>query len=278
MMEVAEQGRAALCRGGRPGGPLLRAGGPSDWGCRRFSVGRSSPIRPGKWRCCMPSRCSSSPVPAPWLWRCRWCRWWPAGDCCAQGILVKSATAQERLAQVDTIVFDKTGTLTVGRPELLAGDWTDDDLRLAASIAAASKHPGGPRHRARRSQCGGGRGGARGSRVRPGRGETFVWAADVGSDLADEGAGEPTGRNCFWPARRRPGAFRLRRSAAPRCGRGGGRAQAAWLSHRAAVGRPPVGRGRRGRARSASTTGRPAARRRTNARDWLNWRPRVTRY
>jgi Cu2+-exporting ATPase len=64
-----------------------------------------------------------------------------SGRLLRQGILVKSATAQERLANVDWIVFDKTGTLTVGRPDLLDGDWTAVDLGLAASIAAASKHP-----------------------------------------------------------------------------------------------------------------------------------------
>ncbi|MDR3435230.1 heavy metal translocating P-type ATPase metal-binding domain-containing protein [Telmatospirillum sp.] len=58
-----------------------------------------------------------------------------------RGILAKSATAQERLASVDWVVFDKTGTLTEGRPELQAGHWTQEDLRQAASIAAASKHP-----------------------------------------------------------------------------------------------------------------------------------------
>jgi len=65
-----------------------------------------------------------------------------SGRLLRQGILIKSATAQERLSQVDTIVFDKTGTLTEGRPELITGvGYGEDDLRLAASIAAASKHP-----------------------------------------------------------------------------------------------------------------------------------------
>lgn len=58
-----------------------------------------------------------------------------------RGILLKSATALERLAEVDTVLFDKTGTVTLGRPALASGDYTDDDLRVAASIAAASKHP-----------------------------------------------------------------------------------------------------------------------------------------
>ncbi len=59
-----------------------------------------------------------------------------------QGILVKSPTALERLAQVDTVVFDKTGTLTEGLPKLLIdGAWTQEDLRSAACLAAVSLHP-----------------------------------------------------------------------------------------------------------------------------------------
>ncbi|MFM2041735.1 MAG: hypothetical protein RLY86_311 [Pseudomonadota bacterium] len=58
------------------------------------------------------------------------------------GILLKSATALERLATVDTIVFDKTGTLTTGRAELLPDpDRRSEDLRIAATIARASRHP-----------------------------------------------------------------------------------------------------------------------------------------
>jgi Cu2+-exporting ATPase len=64
-----------------------------------------------------------------------------SGRLMRQGILMKSATALERLAQVDAILFDKTGTLTLGRPELLPGDWTVEDLALAASLAGASRHP-----------------------------------------------------------------------------------------------------------------------------------------
>jgi Cu2+-exporting ATPase len=56
------------------------------------------------------------------------------------GVLLKSPTALERLAEVDTVVFDKTGTLT--EPLLaLAGDPDPADLREAASLAVSSRHP-----------------------------------------------------------------------------------------------------------------------------------------
>ena len=64
-----------------------------------------------------------------------------------RGILVKSATALERLADADAIVFDKTGTLTLGRPrlieeELIEGEAVDAEaLAAAAGRAAASRHP-----------------------------------------------------------------------------------------------------------------------------------------
>jgi Cu2+-exporting ATPase len=57
------------------------------------------------------------------------------------GTLLKSATALERLAEVDTVVLDKTGTLTEGRLELLPGSWSADDLAAAAALAKASRHP-----------------------------------------------------------------------------------------------------------------------------------------
>lgn len=58
-----------------------------------------------------------------------------------QGSLLKSATALERLRDIDTVVFDKTGTLTLGRPTLLPGGWTEADLQAAAGLAMASRHP-----------------------------------------------------------------------------------------------------------------------------------------
>jgi Cu2+-exporting ATPase len=65
-----------------------------------------------------------------------------AGHLFQRGILLKSATALERLAEVDTVVFDKTGTLT--EPNLALAETPQLDrgaLRVAASLAAASRHP-----------------------------------------------------------------------------------------------------------------------------------------
>ena len=59
-----------------------------------------------------------------------------------RGMLLKSGTALERLAEVNYVVFDKTGTLTMGKPELSnINDISKDDLQLAASMAIHSKHP-----------------------------------------------------------------------------------------------------------------------------------------
>lgn len=58
------------------------------------------------------------------------------------GVLLKSATALERLAGIDTVVFDKTGTLTLGRPDMLPDrDRSLEDLDVAASLARNSRHP-----------------------------------------------------------------------------------------------------------------------------------------
>ena len=65
-----------------------------------------------------------------------------SGRLLRRGILVKSGTALERLAEADTAIFDKTGTLTTGKLELIDPRSHDpDELALAAGIAAASTHP-----------------------------------------------------------------------------------------------------------------------------------------
>lgn len=59
-----------------------------------------------------------------------------------KGMLMKAGTALERLATADIAVFDKTGTLTEGQPQWInKSELAEDDVRLAASIAAVSKHP-----------------------------------------------------------------------------------------------------------------------------------------
>jgi Cu2+-exporting ATPase len=60
----------------------------------------------------------------------------------ARGLLVKDGSALERLAECDTVVLDKTGTLTLGRPVPVGTlPLGDDDLALAAGLAAKSRHP-----------------------------------------------------------------------------------------------------------------------------------------
>lgn len=64
-----------------------------------------------------------------------------SGRLMRQGILLKSATALERLAVVDTVVFDKTGTLTEGRPVARLDGIDAAVLTVAAGLAGASRHP-----------------------------------------------------------------------------------------------------------------------------------------
>jgi Cu2+-exporting ATPase len=59
-----------------------------------------------------------------------------------KGMLIKDATALERLAQVDTVVFDKTGTLTAGTPELTNLAAHDKhEAAIALALAEMSSHP-----------------------------------------------------------------------------------------------------------------------------------------
>ncbi len=62
------------------------------------------------------------------------------------GVLVKDATALERLASADTLLIDKTGTLTIGRPHVVhlapATGFTEAQLlSLAAAAESPSEHP-----------------------------------------------------------------------------------------------------------------------------------------
>ncbi|MCB1042262.1 MAG: copper-translocating P-type ATPase [Acidobacteria bacterium] len=62
------------------------------------------------------------------------------------GVLIKNATALERLEKIDTLVVDKTGTITEGKPKLtdlvvLPHRQQPDMLRLAASLELGSEHP-----------------------------------------------------------------------------------------------------------------------------------------
>lgn len=61
------------------------------------------------------------------------------------GIIVKTGSAMERLADLKTLGFDKTGTLTLGQPEVdqikTYGSFTPEEvLRLAAALEQNSNH------------------------------------------------------------------------------------------------------------------------------------------
>lgn len=58
------------------------------------------------------------------------------------GVLLNSADAIERLAEIDTVAFDKTGTLTSPEPRVVNASRIDPDvLELAARLAQSSSHP-----------------------------------------------------------------------------------------------------------------------------------------
>lgn len=57
------------------------------------------------------------------------------------GFLVKSGTALERLAEVDTVVFDKTGTLTLPGFDLTVSGLDPDQRAVARALAQSSSHP-----------------------------------------------------------------------------------------------------------------------------------------
>ena len=64
------------------------------------------------------------------------------------GLLVRDASAFERMDRIESVVFDKTGTITEGRPTVLdvfAVEGFDRRgrklLRLAAAAESGSEHP-----------------------------------------------------------------------------------------------------------------------------------------
>ncbi len=63
------------------------------------------------------------------------------GGLLRRGILVRSGDALERLATADHVVFDKTGTLTDARVELASAPQDPAQIRIAAALAAVSRHP-----------------------------------------------------------------------------------------------------------------------------------------
>ena len=64
-----------------------------------------------------------------------------SGRLMRRGVIVKSGTALERLARIDQVVLDKTGTLTCGTPVPDLDGIAPADVEIAASLAAASRHP-----------------------------------------------------------------------------------------------------------------------------------------
>jgi Cu+-exporting ATPase len=56
------------------------------------------------------------------------------------GIVIKGPEVLESTRRVDTVVLDKTGTVTTGRMSVL-GSPSDEVLRLAGAVEAASEHP-----------------------------------------------------------------------------------------------------------------------------------------
>lgn len=67
------------------------------------------------------------------------------GHAAQKGILIKDASALEKLAQITDLIVDKTGTLTLGLPTVkkhfISTDTTQDDLTIWYSMEKQSEHP-----------------------------------------------------------------------------------------------------------------------------------------
>lgn len=59
----------------------------------------------------------------------------------AKGFLVKSGTALERMAEVDTAIFDKTGTLTLQGSKAQMNHLSETEIAVARTLAQTSGHP-----------------------------------------------------------------------------------------------------------------------------------------
>jgi Cu2+-exporting ATPase len=64
-----------------------------------------------------------------------------AGILMRRGVLVRTGSAFERMAEIRAAVFDKTGTLTLPSLSVDGGKLADKDLRDAAALARESRHP-----------------------------------------------------------------------------------------------------------------------------------------
>jgi Cu2+-exporting ATPase len=138
LMEAAEQGRARLValadRVARLYAPMVNGLALATFACWLFFIPWPQALLNGVAVLIITCPCALGlAVPAAQVIA--------SGRLMRRGILLKSATALERLAEVDTVVFDKTGTLTLGRLELTAPPPDAAALRLAAGLAAASRHP-----------------------------------------------------------------------------------------------------------------------------------------
>ncbi len=197
-----------------------------------------------------------------------------SGRLLRRGILVKSGTALERLAAVDTVVFDKTGTLTEGRMTPVdLGSMAPEDIRLAASLATARRHP------LARALGAAAPGVAPAPNVREVAGRGLALATPAGQVRLGAASGAATprrpttaGPRCGWPAPAPPPSASpsptarasTPRPSSPPCRNGA----APWRSFPAIALRrsppsPPP---------SASRPGGPPARRPKRRRGWPSWR------
>lgn len=103
-----------------------------------------------------------------------------SGRLFSQGLLIKNATALERLAKVDTVVLDKTGTLTTGKPKPLnVTDHSLRDLSLARALAEGSSHPLAQALAHAADQAGAQAAQVSDLREVPGFGTQAIWRGDV---------------------------------------------------------------------------------------------------